>query len=171
MAVIDRASPGNVSLLPGRATRVTPTIAIVRSISSCLSQLFALEGISFISIQPDLRGGDDELLARHNITQVGDKLADMADTAAIVTLADITIAVDTSVAHLAGALGREAWVPLPFSPDWRWTLSGEHSPWSASPASASVRAGRLAGRRRRGARCAVAHQHNAMMLRIRPRRG
>jgi tetratricopeptide (TPR) repeat protein len=91
--------------------------------------LFALEGISFISIQPDLRGGDDELLARHNITQVGDKLADMADTAAIVALADITIAVDTSVAHLAGALGREAWVLLPFSPDWRWTLSGEHSPW------------------------------------------
>ena len=69
------------------------------------------------------------LLARHNITQVGDKLADMADTAAIVALADITIAVDTSVAHLAGALGREAWVLLPFSPDWRWTLSGEHSPW------------------------------------------
>jgi len=91
--------------------------------------LFALEGISFISIQPDLRGGDDELLARHNITQVGGKLADMADTAAIVALADITIAVDTSVAHLAGALGREAWVLLPFSPDWRWTLSGEHSPW------------------------------------------
>jgi ADP-heptose:LPS heptosyltransferase len=53
----------------------------------------------------------------------------MADTAAIVALADITIAVDTSVAHLAGALGREAWVLLPFSPDWRWTLSGEHSPW------------------------------------------
>jgi tetratricopeptide (TPR) repeat protein len=91
--------------------------------------LFALEGISFISIQRDLRDGDDKVLARHNVTHVGDKVADMADTAAIVALSDLTIAVDTSVVHLAGALGREAWVLLPFSPDWRWTLAGERSPW------------------------------------------
>jgi tetratricopeptide (TPR) repeat protein len=94
-----------------------------------LEPLFALEGISFISIQRDLRAGDAEVLARHNITQVGDKVVDMADTAAIVALSDLTIAVDTSVVHLAGALGREAWVLLPFSPDWRWTLAGERSPW------------------------------------------
>jgi tetratricopeptide (TPR) repeat protein len=91
--------------------------------------LFALEGISFISIQRDLRGGDDEVLARRNITQVGAKLVDMADTAAIIALSDLTIAVDTSVAHLAGALGRQVWVLLPFSPDWRWTLADERSPW------------------------------------------
>ena len=53
----------------------------------------------------------------------------MADTAAVLALADLTIAVDTSVIHLAGAMGREAWVMLPFSPDWRWTLTGDHSPW------------------------------------------
>ena len=48
------------------------------------------------------------LLARHNnVTHVGDKLADMADTAAIAALVDLTIAVDTSVVHLAGAMGRE----------------------------------------------------------------
>jgi hypothetical protein len=91
--------------------------------------LFALEGISFISIQRDLRAGDAEVLARHNITHIGDKVVDMADTAAIVALSDLTIAVDTSVVHLAGALGCEAWVLLPFSPDWRWTLAGERSAW------------------------------------------
>jgi ADP-heptose:LPS heptosyltransferase len=53
----------------------------------------------------------------------------MADTAAVASLADLTIAVDTSVVHLAGALGREVWVLLPFSPDWRWTLNSDHSPW------------------------------------------
>jgi len=94
-----------------------------------LEPLFALEGVSFISIQRDLRDGDAEVLARYNVTQFGDKLADMADTAAIVAFADVTIAVDTSVIHLAGALGRDAWVLLPFSPDWRWTLGSERSPW------------------------------------------
>ena len=71
-----------------------------------LEPLFALEGVSFIGIQRDLRENDASLLARHpNVTHVGDKLADMADTAAIVAMADLTIAVDTSVVHLAGAMG------------------------------------------------------------------
>jgi tetratricopeptide (TPR) repeat protein len=95
-----------------------------------IEPLFALEGISFISIQRELCEGDAALLAQHNnVTHVGDKLADMADTAAIATLADLTIAVDTSVVHLAGAMGREVWVLLPFSPDWRWTLTSERTPW------------------------------------------
>jgi hypothetical protein len=95
-----------------------------------LETLLALDGISFISIQRDLRGDDRAVLARHaNITDIAEQLTDMADTAAVASLADLTISVDTSVVHLAGALGREVWVLLPFSPDWRWTLTGEHSPW------------------------------------------
>src|SRR5262249_20005234 len=92
--------------------------------------LFALEGISFVSIQRDLRGDDRAMLARHaSITNIAEQLTDMADTAAVASLADLTISVDTSIVHLAGALGREAWVLLPFSPDWRWTLTAEYSPW------------------------------------------
>jgi tetratricopeptide (TPR) repeat protein len=95
-----------------------------------LEPLLALDGISFISVQRDLRGDDRAVLARHaSITDIAEHLTDMADTAAVASLADLTIAVDTSVVHLAGAIGREAWVLLPFSPDWRWTLTGEHSPW------------------------------------------
>ena len=69
------------------------------------------------------------LANRRQVTHVGDRLADMADTAAVLTLVDLTIAVDTAPVHLAGAMGRPVWVLLPFSPDWRWTLSGERSPW------------------------------------------
>jgi ADP-heptose:LPS heptosyltransferase len=95
-----------------------------------LTPLFARAGISFVSIQRELREGDAELLARFpNVTHIGDTLNDMADTAAVVALADLTLAVDTSVVHLAGALGRPVWVMLPFWPDWRWGLNDEHSAW------------------------------------------
>ena len=95
-----------------------------------LEPLFSIEGISFLSIQRELRGNDAEVLARHaNVTHLGGELADMADTAAIAALADLTISVDTSVVHLAGSLARPVWVMLPFAPDWRWTLTGDSSPW------------------------------------------
>jgi tetratricopeptide (TPR) repeat protein len=95
-----------------------------------LEPLFTIEGVSFISIQRELRDDDVALLARHaNVSHLGAKLADMTDTAAVAALTDLTIAVDTSVVHLAAAMGRDVWVLLPFSPDWRWTLTGMHSPW------------------------------------------
>ena len=95
-----------------------------------LEPLLTLDGVSFLSIQRELRGNDAELLARHaNVSHLGGELADMADTAAVVALADLTISVDTSVVHLAGSLGRPVWVMLPFAPDWRWTMSGASSPW------------------------------------------
>jgi tetratricopeptide (TPR) repeat protein len=91
--------------------------------------LFACEGVSFVSIQRDLRGDDAARLAAFGITDFGPRLADMTDTAAVLALMDLSISVDTSVVHLAGAMGREAWVMLPFTPDWRWTLTNERSPW------------------------------------------
>jgi tetratricopeptide (TPR) repeat protein len=94
-----------------------------------LERLFSLDGISWVSIQHELRDGDAQLLRRNAILDLGPQLADMADTAAVLANVDLVISVDTSVVHLGGAMDREVWVLLPFSPDWRWTLKGEHSPW------------------------------------------
>jgi tetratricopeptide (TPR) repeat protein len=92
-----------------------------------LKPLLAAPGFSFVSIQRDVPAGDRDALA--GLAHLGDDLADFQDTAAAIALCDLVITVDTSVAHLAGAMGRPLWVLLPFWPDWRWTLDGERSPW------------------------------------------
>jgi hypothetical protein len=56
-------------------------------------------------------------------------LADYAETAALIAALDLVVTVDTSVAHVAGALGRPAYVLLPFAPDWRWLLHRDDTPW------------------------------------------
>lgn len=95
-----------------------------------LEPLLAQDDVSFVSIQHELRNADAGILGRHgNVTHLGGQFADMADTAAVLSLVDLVITVDTSVAHLAAAMGRPTWVLLPFTPDWRWTLVGAHSPW------------------------------------------
>jgi hypothetical protein len=97
---------------------------------SALASLWSAAAAGFVGIQRDLREGDAELLAREpRVTQIGSQLDDFADTAAVVALVDLVVTVDTSVAHLAGAMGRPVWILVPFSPDWRWTLSGESSRW------------------------------------------
>ena len=69
------------------------------------------------------------LAAETRVTQLGGELQDFSDTAAVMALCDLVIAVDTAAAHLAGAMGRPVWVLIPFAPDWRWTLDGETTPW------------------------------------------
>jgi Tfp pilus assembly protein PilF len=95
-----------------------------------LDRLLATPGLRFISVQRDLRPDDAEHLAgQTGLLHVGDDLADFSDTAAVLSLCDMTICVDTSVAHLAAALGRPLCVMIPFQPDWRWTADGERTPW------------------------------------------
>ena len=94
-----------------------------------MAPLLALAA-GFVSVQRDLRPADAEELARQpSLTHVGDALADFDDTAAVLALVDLVITVDTSVAHLAGALGRPTFVLVPFCPDWRWMLARADSPW------------------------------------------
>jgi len=101
-----------------------------RSIAlSRLAPLLASAGARFVSVQRDVRGGDAPMLASAPVAHVGDELADFADTAAVLALCDLTISVDSAVAHLAAAMGRPTWILLPFSPDWRWMLEREDSPW------------------------------------------
>ena len=95
-----------------------------------LEPLLATRGVSFISIQRELRPADAGQLAGHTgMLHVGGDLMDFSDTAAVLALCDLTISVDTSVAHLAGAMARPAYVLVPFQPDWRWTADRERSPW------------------------------------------
>ncbi|MGA8323355.1 MAG: glycosyltransferase family 9 protein [Xanthobacteraceae bacterium] len=64
-----------------------------------------------------------------DIVHFGEQLRDFSDTAALIANLDLVISVDTTVAHLAGALAKPVWVLLPFVPDWRWLLDRDDSPW------------------------------------------
>jgi hypothetical protein len=81
------------------------------------------------SLQHVLRPGDGDVLARSKIEHIGAQFMNLADTAAAVELLDLVIAVDTGVAHLAGALGKQVWILLPFNSDWRWMINRTDSPW------------------------------------------
>jgi ADP-heptose:LPS heptosyltransferase len=83
--------------------------------------------VSVVGIQRDVPESDRAALA--GLTHLGEELVDFQDTAAVIALCDLVVTVDTSVAHLAGMMGRPLWVLLPFWPDWRWTLDAERSPW------------------------------------------
>jgi tetratricopeptide (TPR) repeat protein len=96
---------------------------------SVLAPLFSIDA-SWISLQKDLTQGSALLLGRFpQVTSCGGLLDDFLDTAAVVDLLDLVITVDTSVAHLAGAMGKRVWILLPFNSDWRWLLGRDDSPW------------------------------------------
>jgi tetratricopeptide (TPR) repeat protein len=95
-----------------------------------LAPLFDVPGVQFVSLQKELREADAQALASEpRMHDIGRHFDDFADTAAATALVDLVIAVDTSVAHLAGALGKPVWVLLPFCPDWRWLTERDDSPW------------------------------------------
>jgi tetratricopeptide (TPR) repeat protein len=86
----------------------------------------------FISLQKEVTDAERTGLDRAGVLHTGDALADFSDTAALCVLMDLVISVDTSVAHLAGALGSSVWVLLTWVPDWRWLLDRDDSPWYPS---------------------------------------
>jgi tetratricopeptide (TPR) repeat protein len=87
---------------------------------------------TFVSLQKDPRPEDKASLAATAMLDFSADLTDFVETAALVSCLDLVITVDTSVAHLAAALGRPTWILLPFTPDYRWLLDRDDSPWYPS---------------------------------------
>jgi hypothetical protein len=98
------------------------------SLAALLASLPA--GLDYVSLQKEMREADRATLeSTGKVRFFGPELKHFADTAALSDLMDIVISVDTSVAHLCGALGKPTWMLLPFCPDWRWLLERNDSPW------------------------------------------
>jgi tetratricopeptide (TPR) repeat protein len=88
---------------------------------------------TFVSLQKEPRPDDRAvLLERTDVVDLTSHLTDFVETAALVSCLDLVITVDTSVAHLAGALGCPTWILLPYTPDYRWLLDCDDSPWYPS---------------------------------------
>jgi tetratricopeptide (TPR) repeat protein len=89
--------------------------------------------VEWVSLQRDIGENDCELLRREaRVVSFGDELKDFSDTAALLDVMDLVITVDTSVAHLAGAMGKQVWIMLPYNADWRWLRHRSDSPWYPS---------------------------------------
>lgn len=86
----------------------------------------------FVSLQKAVPPADAALLDARTMLRVDEALGDFADTAALIAELDLVISVDTSVAHLAGALGTPLWVLVTHNPDWRWLSDRNDSPWYPS---------------------------------------
>jgi tetratricopeptide (TPR) repeat protein len=93
-----------------------------------LAQLLSCQA-QWVSLQKDVRPADQPTLVASELLDVSSELEDFSDTAALLSQLDLIVTVDTSVAHLAGALGKPTWVLLPFAPDWRWLTGRTDSPW------------------------------------------
>jgi Tetratricopeptide repeat len=109
---------GNASYT-GDADRSIPLAA--------LAPVLSVPGISFVSLQLGAAAG--QAAAFPMIWNGMDMVRDLADTAALLGALDLTITVDTAVAHLAGALGRQVWLLNRFNTDWRWLLGRDDSVW------------------------------------------
>ncbi|MEJ2040118.1 MAG: hypothetical protein P8X55_14475, partial [Desulfosarcinaceae bacterium] len=97
-----------------------------------LAPLAFVKGINWIGLQkgPAAVQAESGALPRNfSVINWGPEFKDFSDTAAAVECLDLVVSIDTSVAHLAGALGKPVWILLPMVPDWRWLLERSQSPW------------------------------------------
>jgi ADP-heptose:LPS heptosyltransferase len=89
--------------------------------------------LDFHSLQQESRAQDEEALAAFpQLHQHGPSLTDFSQTAALIANLDLVVTVDTSIAHLAAALGKPVWVLVHAVPDYRWLLGRQDSPWYPS---------------------------------------
>jgi hypothetical protein len=104
----------------------------IRGRSLALREFLAalVPGVQYVSLQRELPPEDLETIAsRPDIVHLGEEQADFRDAAALCESVDLVVSVDTSVAHLAGALDVPVWVLLPGHCDWRWFDDRDDSPW------------------------------------------
>lgn len=120
------------SLRVGLAWSGSKTNPNDRNRSIALSELvrYLPSGIQYVSLQKDIREADRDALRSHReIVDFADEQLDFSDAAALCDCMDVVLSVDTSLAHLSGALGRRTWILLSFCPDWRWLLDRDDSLW------------------------------------------
>ncbi len=141
---IDATDPGAVQLPPAmeRIKRVgivwagRPTHRNDKNRSAGFKhfiEILGLPGVSVFSLQKGPASGDiAEYGCEALVTDLGGRLRDFSDSAAVVKQLDLVITVDTALAHLAGAMNVPVWVAVPFSPDWRWMRGTDTSPWYPS---------------------------------------
>ena len=94
-----------------------------------MAGLGRIEGVSFFGIQKDATADEVKTMRQGGPIEMLSGLDDYGVTAGAVMALDLVITVDTSVAHLAAALGKPVWLLIPYSPDWRWLLDRTDSPW------------------------------------------
>lgn len=100
---------------------------------SDLAPLTALPGVAFVSLQMgEAQGQIGGYFGRAPLINLGPEIRDFEDTMAILDILERVVTVDTSVAHLAGAMGKPVSIMLPFAPEWRWLLDRSDSPWYPS---------------------------------------
>jgi tetratricopeptide (TPR) repeat protein len=92
------------------------------------SDLFAVKAVTWISLQAGIKS-QDLVKIPYKVFSHPEKMKDFAETAGLITHLDLIITVDSAVAHLAGAMGKQTWLLLPFAPDWRWQINRQDSPW------------------------------------------
>jgi len=103
-----------------------------RSLALATFATLLSDQFEFISLQKEMPPDEQALLDTLPLRQVAAHLQDFSDTAALCALLDVVITVDTSVAHLAGALGKPVWLLLPEPGEWRWLEQRGDSPWYPS---------------------------------------
>jgi hypothetical protein len=117
-------------------TAQPPAVAIDKRRSMRLTDmapLFSVPGCSFVSLQLGPPAAQMQVLPEAaGLLDVSDRLTDWSDTAALIAGLDLVIAVDTAVAHLAGALGKPVWMLNRFDSCWRWFVNRDDTPWYPS---------------------------------------
>jgi ADP-heptose:LPS heptosyltransferase len=95
-----------------------------------LASLFENLPFTCVSLQREMRDADHDVLQRlPNLRDLGPELTDFTETAAVISLLDVVVSVDTAVAHLAGAMGKPVMILLPYAADFRWLRASQDTPW------------------------------------------